>query len=62
MPLPDPHKNEDEQDFVSRCIAGVVGDGTVPNTDKGRSQASAMCFDQWRNRDKSARSSAPIRN
>ena len=52
MPLPKPHKNEAEQDFVSRCIATVVGDGTVDNTEAGRAQAAAMCFDQWRNRNK----------
>ena len=45
MPLPDPEKNEDEQDFVSRCIAGVPC----------RYWASPICFDQWRNRDKAVR-------
>jgi HK97 family phage major capsid protein/HK97 family phage prohead protease len=54
MPLPNPNKNETEQEFVSRCIGVVVGDGTVDNTPDGRAQASAMCFRQWRDSKKSA--------
>jgi HK97 family phage major capsid protein/HK97 family phage prohead protease len=51
MPLPTPHKNETEQDFVSRCIAAAVHDATVPNTDAGRAQGLAICYDVWRRRD-----------
>lgn len=48
MPLPKPHDGESEQDFVSRCVAFVVDDGTVENTEAGRQQGAAMCFRQWR--------------
>lgn len=48
MPLPDPHPRESEQDFVSRCIAAVVGDNTVDNTPSGRAQGAAMCFSHFR--------------
>jgi HK97 family phage major capsid protein/HK97 family phage prohead protease len=48
MPLPKPKKNEKEQDFVSRCISAAIGDGTFENTPKGRAQATAACFQTWR--------------
>src|SRR5215467_8735982 len=47
MPVPKPHKNEKENDFISRCIRTLVNDGTVENTDKGRSQAAAICHESW---------------
>ncbi|HET7375515.1 MAG TPA: hypothetical protein VFK30_02340, partial [Anaerolineae bacterium] len=53
MPLPKPHPHESEQDFVSRCIAFVVDDGTVENTDKGRQMGAAMCYQHYRDSKKS---------
>jgi len=48
MPVPQPKKDEQQQDYVSRCISVLVTDGTVDNTDKGRKQAAAICFQTWR--------------
>ena len=43
MPLPKPHDNETEQDYVHRCVHVVMHDGTT-NDNK---QAVAMCFSNF---------------
>lgn len=47
MPLPKPEKDEDQQHFVSRCIAFERG----ASPDRPLPQVQAMCFEAWRNRD-----------
>ena len=59
MPLPEPNKGENQQDFVSRCIAAAVHDATVPNTDAGRQQGLAICYDVWRRRDEPKKPKKP---
>jgi hypothetical protein len=45
MPLPEPKKNEEKQEFVSRCIE------TLTKEDKerfpSRGQRAAVCYSQW---------------
>jgi len=47
MPLPKPHKNEKEPEFISRCVSFVKGER--PNMDN--KQAVAMCYNQWREKE-----------
>ena len=46
MPLPEPRKNESEEDFVSRCIESLTKD----ESDKfpSKEQRAAVCYSQWR--------------
>lgn len=48
MPLPKPEPNETQSHFISRCIEFVMQED--PNTPID--QAAAMCYTQWRNRNK----------
>src|SRR6516164_9344830 len=48
MPMPTPGANETQDDFMSRCIPMVMGDGGASSHD----QAIAMCNSMWE--DKSA--------
>jgi len=43
--MPNPGKNESQQDFVSRCIKTVMDDGSA----KSQKQAIAMCYNiaEW---------------
>ncbi len=45
MPMPKPKKNEEKQEFVSRCIADV----TKKDKDKYPSveQRAAICYSEW---------------
>lgn len=47
MPVPSPRKEEEQQEFISRCIRFLVEEG------REQEQAQAICYDQWRNRNKS---------
>lgn len=44
MPLPKPRNNETQDDFVSRCVS----DPDVKKEFTSTKQASAVCFDIWR--------------
>jgi hypothetical protein len=44
MPLPTPHANEAEQDFISRC----AGDETMNKDFPDNGQRVAVCYRQWR--------------
>ncbi len=46
MPIPKPKKSESKDDYVSRCIAFLVGEG------KDQEQASAIAYQQWEDRHK----------
>jgi HK97 family phage major capsid protein/HK97 family phage prohead protease len=46
MPMPTPGANETQDDFMSRCIPMVMGDGGASNHD----QAIAMCNSMWENK------------
>jgi hypothetical protein len=53
MPVPQPHPNEAEQDFVSRCM----GDKTMV-ADYKQEQRAAVCYQTWRDRHKTQAKSA----
>jgi HK97 family phage prohead protease/HK97 family phage major capsid protein len=50
MPLPKPHKDEAQSDFISRCMTEAYGDD-APD-DRTQDQAVAMCHQAWRDKDK----------
>lgn len=44
MPLPEPNEDEEENEFISRCLS----DSDVQEKfGEGTDQAQAVCFDQW---------------
>lgn len=47
MPMPTPHKGEDEATFVSRCMADEVMNKDYPD----QKQRAAVCYSQARKRD-----------
>ena len=47
MPIPKPHRNETESDFVSRCM----GDKTMVD-DYDQKQRAAICYQTFRDRHK----------
>lgn len=47
MPLPKPRKNEDKDEFISRCMA----DDVMNREYKDRKQRRAICEKQWENKD-----------
>lgn len=49
--MPQPGKNESQDDFVSRCIPVVLKDKTA----KDQKQAIAICFQTWRDAKKKAK-------
>ena len=44
MPIPKPHKEEKQKDFISRCM----GNPTMTKEFKDSKQRSAVCYSQWR--------------
>jgi hypothetical protein len=44
MPLPKPEANENQQDFISRCMANDVMNSEFPEQD----QRAGVCYSQWR--------------
>lgn len=50
MPLPNPREDESRDDYVPRCISFVFDedDELDPDSEDDRDQATAMCFDKWR--------------
>ena len=42
MPIPKPTKDQTENEYISTCIAFLVGDG------KDKEQAAAICYDNWK--------------
>jgi hypothetical protein len=42
MPIPKPTANQTENEYVSECIAFLVGEG------KDKEQAAAICYDNWK--------------
>ena len=42
--MPTPSKNEQQDDFIKRCIPIVINEGTA----KDNKQAAAICFSIWR--------------
>lgn len=48
MPLPKPKKEETQREFISRCMA----DATVRNDFSSDSQRAAVCYSQWRGKNK----------
>jgi hypothetical protein len=49
MPLPEPKEDEEEQEFVSRCI----GEVSKTDPDRPQNQIIAICYSQWRKKSKS---------
>jgi HK97 family phage prohead protease len=46
MPLPQPHSDESQDDFISRCMSEL----TEAEEGADQKQRLAMCFSQWRER------------
>ena len=46
MPLPKPHKGEEQDAFMARCMHEAYGPDAP--SDRTQEQAVAMCFSQWR--------------
>lgn len=44
--MPKPKKGEKKEDFISRCIPQLIGEG------REKDQASAICYSMWDNKDK----------
>ncbi len=44
MPLPKPNEDENEKEFIARCM----GDDTMTSDYKDNEQRLAVCFSQWR--------------
>ncbi len=53
MPLSLPHKDEEKDTFISRCMSEMKEE--FPDND----QRLAVCFQQWKDKDKEKKSSAP---
>jgi len=49
MPLPSPRKNEDKKTFINRCMKNATMNSEFPD----EKQRSAVCYSQWRNKNKS---------
>lgn len=41
MPIPNPRSDEQEQDYISRCISDLYDE-------YGQEQAAAICYSTWR--------------
>ena len=52
--MPSPHKNEQEKEFISRCMGDSEANKTFPD----QKQRAAFCYSQWRNKDKKKEMSA----
>lgn len=49
MPIPKPEKNEEQDDFIGRCIPLVLEREDLDKDDEDdRKQATAICFNSWR--------------
>ena len=46
MPLPTPGKDEDQDAFISRCMANDAMKEEFPKQD----QRAAVCYDLWRDK------------
>jgi hypothetical protein len=42
MPIPKPRKNEKKDEYISRCIEFLAGEG------KAQDQAAAICIKEWK--------------
>lgn len=56
MPIPKPHDDESEDDFIARCMGNDTMQDDYPDND----QRLAVCFTQWREREKSMKTVADI--
>lgn len=45
MPIPKPTSNENEKEFISRCISEISGE-------YDQKVAAGICYTQWRRKDK----------
>ena len=43
MPIPKPKKNEEKNEFISRCMSDEVMVKEYPNS----RQRAAICYDSW---------------
>jgi len=44
--IPSPKKDERQDDYVNRCMGAIGGEYKTP------AQAVAVCYSQWKNKDK----------
>lgn len=45
MPIPKPESQENEQEFISRCISELYNE-------YGQEQSAGICYSQWNDKDK----------
>lgn len=45
MPIPSPSSNEKQREFITRCY-------TTIKDEYNRAAAFAICYDKWKNKDK----------
>lgn len=41
MPIPNPRKGENREEFISRCIGAIYDE-------YGQEQSAAICYSKWR--------------
>ena len=56
MPIPQPHADEAESEFVARCAGDKVMNTDFPD----RKQRVAVCYQTWRDRHKTQAKSAAV--
>ncbi|MFH1603741.1 MAG: HK97 family phage prohead protease [Pseudomonadota bacterium] len=56
MPIPTPHKGEKQDDFIDRCM----GDETMNSEYPDEKQRSAICYQQWKDKDQKDNQPADI--
>ncbi len=53
MPIPEPQDNESEQDYISRCMEWMAENNEFEGSENTQEQRSAVCYEQWQNRNDS---------
>jgi hypothetical protein len=57
MPVPTPHGGESQDDFIGRCMRWMH----TNDSQRPQDQMQAMCFQQWRDRNKNETAQAADR-
>jgi hypothetical protein len=51
MPIPSPKKDEEQKDFISRCM----GNDTMNKEYPDEKQRAAVCYSQWKEKKKKSK-------
>jgi len=57
MPIPKPKKDEKEEQYISRCIATLTKNKDFDSA----KQRAAVCYSQWRGKDKKKKESIIVK-